>query len=119
MHFPNPRRARDRRVRHRAFTSVFVHPPQPPVFRYFLNSREYARTIGCTDHTIRMWRSQWLRTGHGPGAPPVRIDGSWRYRFDEITNAPEGETFLDLMRRDLADFIAGKHDNARARCAAA
>jgi hypothetical protein len=105
MYCSKPRRANDRRVRHRAFKSIFVNPPQTAPFRYFLDSREYAATIGCDVRQIRSWQSEWKKNGFGPGVEPVCIEGVHRYRWDQITSAPEGSTFLDLMRRDLAEYV--------------
>jgi hypothetical protein len=105
MYCSKPRRANDRRVRHRAFKSIFVNPPQKPKFCYFLDSSEYAATIGCDVRQIRLWQSEWKQNGYGPGVEPVCIEGVHRYRWDQITSASEGETFLDLMRRDLAEYV--------------
>jgi hypothetical protein len=108
-----------RRVHRRAFKSVFVNPPRPAPFKYFLDSREYARTIGCAVRQIRLWQAEWKQSGYGPGVEPIKINGAYRYRWESVTQSTEG-TFMELMRHDLADFLAGKHDKEKdARNAAA
>jgi hypothetical protein len=60
-----------RRLHRRAFKSVFVNPPRPAPFKFYLSEREYAQTIGTTERMIRKWREQWKRTGYP--RPLVRI----------------------------------------------
>jgi hypothetical protein len=103
MHCVQSRRSNDRRIRHRAFKSVFVHPPQPAPFKYFLDSREYARTIGCTERTIQLWRKEWLSRGYGPGVEPIKINCVYRYPWESVTQSSEG-TFLALMKKDRSRF---------------
>jgi hypothetical protein len=93
------------KVHRRAFKSVLVNPPQPAPFRYWLDSRTYSKVLGVTERTIALWRKQWKERGYGHGVEPIKIDGVYRYRWESVTQSSEG-TFLDLMKKDRARFLA-------------
>jgi hypothetical protein len=89
-----------RRLHRRAFKSVFVNPPRPAPFKFYLSEREYAQTIGTTERMIRKWREQWKRTGYGPGVRPESFDGvHWRYAWEAVTQNTEG-TWLNMLKAD-------------------
>jgi hypothetical protein len=96
------------KVHRRAFKSVFVNPSRPAPFKYFLTTDEYASTIGCLPGVIKLWRSQWIREGFGPGVEPIKIDREYRYRWESVTQNTEG-TFLALMKKDPSKLLAGKN----------
>ena len=111
---PQPRRSYDRRIRRRAFRSVFVHPPRLAPFRYWLDAREYARTIGVTERTIALWLKEWKERGYGPGVKPILIDRvHYRYPWEAVTQNSEG-TFLAMMKQSRAKCLAG-NNSAKSR----
>jgi hypothetical protein len=98
------------KIRRRTFKSVFVHAPRPAPFKYFLDSREYAATIGCDVRRIRLWRAEWKQNGYGPGVEPIKIDGVYRYRWECVTQSPDG-AFLARMKSDLAESVEHRCGN--------
>jgi hypothetical protein len=105
---PVLRRSRDRRIRRQRFRSSFIRPPQSPPFKYLLTTREFCTAWGISDHTARLWREQWLRTGyHNSPQPRNYSDNSvkeYRYYFDEVCGIPEGTWLERFKAQQKLDF---------------
>lgn len=65
----------------------------PPVTQKFLNTKEAAAFLGCSEYTLRAKRT---RRGRGaPGPAWHEVAGGIRYRLDEL------EAYLVACRRVL------------------
>jgi hypothetical protein len=101
-----PRRSSDRRIRRRAFKSVYQFTPVEPPFIYFLTTAQTASAYGITEDSLSADRKSWERDGTGNFAPPVLMDDhTWRYRRDSVTCAEPGNEFIDIMRRERHAWI--------------
>jgi len=103
-----PRRNSDRRTRARRMKSVFIRQRQPAPDKYLLTTREFCTAWGISDHTARLWREEWLRTGYHQ-SPQLRnySDNSvpeYRYYFDEVCGLPEGTWLARFKAQQKLDF---------------
>lgn len=114
-----PRRCSDRRVRKKAFKSVFQFAPVEPPFVYFLTTAQTAAAYGISDDALAADRKSWQRDGTGNFAQPVLMDDhTWRYRRDSVVGAAEpGNEFIDIFKRNRAEWIA--QDKLKSRTATA
>jgi hypothetical protein len=105
---PAPRRNHDRRIRRKRFRSSFIHPPQTQPFRYLLTTREFCAAWGISEHTARLWREAWLRTGyHNSPQPRTYSDNcepEYKYYFDEVCGLPEGTWLERFKAQQKLDF---------------
>jgi hypothetical protein len=65
---------------------------------------------------VRSWKTTGFTSGTGP-RPILMDDNTYRYRWDEVTNAQPGEEWLDIFRRNRAEYL--KADQSRTRTASA
>jgi len=102
------RRNHDRRIRRKQFHSSFIHPPQPPPFKYLLTTREFCETWGISEHTARLWREAWLLTGYHNSPQPRdysdNCDPEYRYYFDEVCGLAEGTWLTRFKAKQKIDF---------------
>jgi hypothetical protein len=115
-----PRRCSDRRIRSKAFKSVFKYPPVEPEFVYFLSSAQTCAAYGISDEALATDRKSWEQNGTGNFAQPVLMDDhTWRYRRDSVVGAETGNEFIDIFKRNRAEWIAQDKLKSHTRSAAA
>jgi hypothetical protein len=102
-----PRRCSDRRIRSKAFKSVFKYPPVEPAFVYFLTSAQTCSAYGISEQVLAEDRKSWSQDGTGNFAQPVLMeDNTWRYRWDSVVGAEPGNEFIDIFKRNRREWIA-------------
>jgi hypothetical protein len=107
-------------VHKRSFHSDFVYPPKPLPFVYYVDSKSCREYFGITRETQLLWVASWKSTGFTSGTGPKPIlmeDGTYRYEWNEVTNAQPGEEWLDIFRRNRAEWIEA--DKMKSRTATA
>jgi hypothetical protein len=116
-----PRRPSDRRIRRRAFKSVYKFVPVDPPFVYFLTTAETCAAYGISEDTLAADRPSWERHGTGNFAQPVLMnDNTFRYRRDSVVGAEPGNEFVDIMRRERQAWVeADKAKALQSRAASA
>jgi hypothetical protein len=117
-----PPHARRNYVHRRAFKSIFKHQPKEVPFRYYLTSEEVRDAYGIDREEQLRWTASWKRNGfqHGTGPRPFpQGDGTYRFLWDEVTNAQPGEEWLDIFKRNRKEFVEADEVKARARSASA
>lgn len=118
MHTLPARRCSDRRIRRRAFKSVYKFTPVEPPFVYFLTTAQTCAAYGISERALAADRRSWERHCTGNFAQPVLMDDhTWRYRRDSVVGAEPGNEFIDIFKRNRREWIEA--DQSRTRIAAA
>ena len=97
-------------VHRRSFHSVFVYPSKPLPFVYYVDSKSCREFLGTTRDTQSSWVRSWKSTGFTSGTGPrpySQPDGTYKYKYlwDELMNSQPGSEWLDIFRRDRAQWL--------------
>ena len=116
----HPRRSSDRRIRRRAFKSVYQFAPIEPRLVYFWTSAETAAAYGISEHTLAADRKSWQREGTGNFAQPMKMDdGTFRYHRDSVVGTEPGNEFIEIMRREHRAWVEADQLKSKSRTVSA